>query len=391
MSITTLKSEGGAYGFAGLPAGTCYSNETNVDVKTFGGAAYSQTSLKAMHDNLKAQNGALVEKAFNTQTGGVGTAGYAMIPVYVDPRVVDRTRKYTPLVAIIPRITNQGITADYNVITAKGGATTLSEDAALTETNTTPDRQSTAIKYIYAVGRVTGQAVAGVPSYNIQGVSPAGGATGAFNDQAAANAKQFEVIVKAQELREKEEDLIINGNATTSAADTVGVLGVDGTEFDGIITLMGATNTVDKNTSALEWDDIELACRYAFDDSGRPTVAVGSSDAVNDVRKIMIDVMRWTAPQSENMTLGFGVPTAIDIYTCVGRVTLFPSQFMSNTTGSKAIYFLDLSVWEMRVMQDITFFDLAKNNDSDKFALKVYEALICKAPAFNSSITEISA
>ena len=67
-----------------------------------------------------------------------------------------------------------------------------------------------------------------------------------------------------------------------------------------------------------------------------------------------------------------------------------PSMYLSNTSGSKAIYFLDMSVVEMRVLQDVTYEELAKTNDSEKFMLKVYEALIIKNTAFCSSITEIA-
>ena len=35
-----------------------------------------------------------------------------LIPVYVDPEIVDLTRRATPLVELIPRVTNYGKTAD---------------------------------------------------------------------------------------------------------------------------------------------------------------------------------------------------------------------------------------------------------------------------------------
>jgi len=50
-----------------------------------------------------------------------------------------------------------------------------------------------------------------------------------------------------------------------------------------------------------------------------------------------------------------------------------------------------MSVVEMRVLQDLTYEDLAKTNDSEKFMLKIYEAFLIKATSFCSSITEISA
>ena len=59
-----------------------------------------------------------------------GTAGLSLIPIYVDPIIIDETRKFTTLVELIPRVTNQGTTADYNRMTAKGGGFTAAEDAA---------------------------------------------------------------------------------------------------------------------------------------------------------------------------------------------------------------------------------------------------------------------
>ena len=322
-------------------------------------------------------------KAANTQTGGEGTAGYAMIPVYLDPRIVDTTRKFTPLVELIPRVTNQGITADYNVITAKGGAVTAAEDAALSETNDTYDRQSTSIKYLYAIGRITGQAQAAYPSYILEGFQSAGAGLGAgspFSPTGAPNAKQLEVVMKARSLREKEESLIVNGDASTTA-----------TEFSGIVKLQASVNQLDLSSAALTYDDIETAVRYAWDDGGRPKLAVASSSVVQDLRSLMIDTFRY-GPSDMAMGGGlpFGVSAALVLQTMVGPIPVIPSMYLSNVTGAKQIYFLDTDFIEMRVLQDMTYEDLAKTNDSQKFMLKIYECLIFRNNAFNSFIDNIA-
>lgn len=319
-------------------------------------------------------------KAHTSVSGGAGTAGYAMIPVYVDPQIVDRTRKYTPLVELIKRVTNRGMYADFNVITAKGGAYSAGEDAALPETNTTYDRVSKAIKFLYAVGRVTGPSRAAQPGYLLQGFNPAAGAAyGGFSGVDAANAKQQEVLVKARELKELEENLIINGDSSTTA-----------TQFDGIVIQQSTTNQNDLSSAALTWDDVEITVQYAFDDGGRPTLAVASSSVVTDLRKIMIDVFRFS-PESITATgLAFGVPQGITIHTMVGPIVVIPSMYLSNVSGAKQIFFLDMEYIEMRVLLDMTYEDLAKTNDSDKFMLKIYETLILKAPSFNSFIDNIA-
>lgn len=320
-------------------------------------------------------------KALSGTSGGTGTAGYGMFPVYVDGRVVDRSRKYTPSVEMIQRVTNQGLTADYNALTAKGGAVTAVEDAALNETTDTYARASTAIKYLYSVGRVTGPALAAMPSYMLEGMTSAGGGLGGspFNTVSAPNAKQLEVLVKAQSMKELEESLIVNGSASS-----------DATQYSGIVTLMSTTNTVAKSTAAIEWGDVELAIRYAYDDSGRVTWALASSDVVKDLRKIIIDTYHYR-PADMAGTLPFGVPVSLVLETMVGPVPVIPSQYLSNTNGSKAIYFLDGNSWQMRVLQDMTYEDLAHSNDSEKFMLKIYEALICTNTSFNASVTAISA
>lgn len=314
-------------------------------------------------------------KAHGVTAGGAGTAGYAMVPVYVDPRVIDQTRKYTPIVELIPRVTNQGMYADYNVITAKGGAITAAEDASLSETETTYDRNSTAIKFLYAVGRVTGPSIAAQPSYVLAGMQPGAGATGPFSDSGAPNAKQQEVLVKTREMRELQENLIINGNA-----------GSDATQYSGIVTLMGSTNTVDKGTTALSLDDLHTAIQYAFDDGGRPNLGICSSAVYTDLLKLLTQKIGYMKAESQ-VFWGF---TTIVFHSMVGAIPIIPSMYLSNTTGSKAIYFLDMSVVEMRVLQDLTYFELAKTNDSEKFALKLYEALIIKNTAFCSSVTAIA-
>jgi hypothetical protein len=82
--------------------------------------------------------------------------------------------------------------------------------------------------------------------------------------------------------------------------------------------------------------------------------------------------------------------TTITYRSMVGEIPIIPSMFLSNASGSKCIYFLDLSVVEMRVLQDLTYEKLAKTNDSDKFFLKIYETLIIKNTSFCSSVLAIS-
>jgi len=320
-------------------------------------------------------------KALGPTTGGAGTTGYALVPIYVDPRIVDQSRKWTPLVELIPRVTNFGMTADYNVITAKGGGYTANADAALPETDDTYDRASTSIKFLYSVGRVLGPMQAAMPSYMLEGFNPSGTGMGQgnFANTGAPSAKQTEVLVKARALKELEENLIVNGDAST-----------DATQYSGIVALQSTTNQKDLDGAALTWDDVEESVQDAFDDGGRPKIAIASSAVVTDLRKIMIDTFNFRPSDlTAGATLPFGVPAQLVLQTMVGPIPVIPSMYLSNTSGAKQIFFLDTDFIEMRVLQDMTYEDLAKTNDSSKFMLKIYECLIMRSTGFNSFIDNI--
>lgn len=347
--------------------------------KSFGNLTHKTRYMDAFGGvDLRDQAGF---KATTTTQGGAGTAGYAMIPIYLSPMVIDQTRKRTPLVELIPRVTNLGLYADWNEITAKGAGFTAAEDAALAETDDTIDRYSTAIKFVYSVGRVTGPALAGQPAFVLEGFQGTGSGLGgsAFGNVSAPNAMQFRILTAARALKEKEESLIVNGDASTTA-----------TEFSGIVKLQSTTNVVDLSAASLTYDDIEEAVQNAFDDGGIIKLAVGSSSAVRDVRKIILDTYRYSPSDIPSGVLPFGVPSAVLLQTMVGPVPLIPSMYLSNTSGAKQIYFLDTDYIEMRVLQDMTYEKLAKTNDSDKFFLKIYECLVMKNTAFNSFIDNIA-
>jgi hypothetical protein len=356
--------------FMGLADGTVYSDPTG---------AYGRIGMKS---NLQPQLWDKFDQAMQvklksttTTTGGTGLTDNVLIPISHDNKVVDLTRKQTPAVSIIPRVSNMGIVAPYKTITSKGAAGFALENAAIAVNDFTPDVSSVNMKYMYARGSVSGPVNQAAPGHTLSGFQPTGGATGSFTDQSASNMDQFNILIQAAAMRELEEDTIFNGDASTDAR-----------EYSGIIKLMGVTNTVDKNTSALDLKDYNTCAQYAFDDGGLPTVAFCDTATFNDTLNLLAAKQGFF--QGASMTeYGF---TSVKLNVGHGQIDLIQSRFLSTTTGSKSVYMLDLSVWEMRVLLDMTFERLAKTRDSNEFMLKQYEALLCRAPQFNGSITEIA-
>lgn len=375
--------------FGNFPTEQCYSAGMNrnyqVGAKTLQVDEEFGLGMRGIFYKARCEQNAQL-KALITTTGTGGATTEALIPIFIDPRIVDISRKQTPLVELFPRVSNQGIVAAYVRVTGKDSATTALEDGALTEQNFTRVQEPKSIKYLFAVGRVSGPALQAIPAFTLGGFQPSGSGLGgsAFGDAAAPNAMQQEVLLAARSLKEFEEQLIVNGNSTTSVGP-----GPNGSEFDGFVTLQGTTNQNDLDGAELTWDDVENTVALAFAAGGQPNLGIASISAMVKLRAIMIDTLRISP--SDNVTeLSFGITAKIVLPTMVGDIPMIPSRFLNDTAAQRSIYFLDMDWIEMRVLLDMVMEELAKTNDSRKFMLKIYETMILRAPEFNSFIDNIA-
>lgn len=330
--------------------------------------------IKELRGIYKEGKDRVEKKALTTTSGGAGTAGYALVPVYVDQRMVDLSRKFTPFIEMTPRVTNQGTIAAYNIINSKGAGFTALEDGPMADPADSEERASKDIKYLYAKGRLTGPALAAVPPYMIQGMTTSGsGAESAtFTSQNAPNAKQYEVLKRTAAIRELEESLWWNGNS-----------GTDATQFDGLISQQSTTNQNDLTGYAISWEEVDGTVEESFTASGRPNVSGCDSGTFKGLRKIMIDAFH-VKPGDLTQDMGFGIIARMVLETMIGPVPVFPSQYLDNTTGNRQLFFLDMEYIEMRVLQDLTYEEKISSTDSYPFLLKIYETQLVRAPNFNS-------
>lgn len=308
-----------------------------------------------------------------------------LIPVYVDPEIIDLTRRATPLVELIPRVTNYGKTADYNQITTIATAQALGEDAALTEQNDAYTRRSIPIKYLYSVGRVTGPMFAASKQYL---------ASGGYID-----ALSLEVKNKTIALKRLEEAMILLGDSTTDWTDPVNSTTVSGANsFDGLYNLITNANSnnkggnaaygTDKAATSIAIADIRTGIRTARTAGGEPNLIVCDYSTYDAVKALIQDQLRYVSTQ----TIAWGITTL-----SFEGLPIIASRFLSTTAGGgsstpangKSMFILDTNVIEMRVLQDVSYEELAKTNDSVKFMLKVYECLVVKAPQWNHVIYDI--
>jgi len=279
--------------------------------------------------------GQMQKVSIDTQTGGAGTAGTALVPVYVDPSIVDRTVRETPLRNMLPRRAVKGLTYDYVPLTSKGGAVWAAENASIADQVDVYDRVSVGIKFLYAKGRVSGPAVAAMRGF----VDPS----------------QLDLSVKTTSIMEAEEDMIINGDKDTNPE-----------EPDGLIQSI-ATNTTDLSSGYPTLSGIRAEFATSYNNNGMINVAVTDASTHNYVKGLLLNIQRQVTNPSEAV-LGFGIPDAFEF----DGVLFIRDKFMPTTANSKRILFLDTRYTFMAVLQDLTYEEKASENDSYVYMLKEY-------------------
>jgi len=323
----------------------------------------------AIAEGMAKETGLPLNKALYVGGLASGTTDLSLIPIYVDPSVVDQTRRLTPLVELIPRVTNYGKTADYNRLTARGVVGFRNEDAAIAESDDTIARTSVPMKYFYSVGRVTGQMLA---------------ASRAYLSQQYVDALNFEVRNKTISARYIEEDAIINGDVDTTRTAYGGGASIAGAEYDGIRNTI-TTNASDKtSTPVIDIPMVREAIRVARTANDSTSLGQGDPNMIltdyGTLDAMKADIQEYQKyPPTANFEIGFGIK-ALEFE----GLPVIATKFMPMTSGSREMLVLSLDTWQMRVLQDLTYEELAKTNDSYKFMIKGYEALICTAEMFNT-------
>lgn len=310
-----------------------------------------------------------------------------LIPVYVDPEIVDLTRRATPLVELVPRVTNYGKTADYNQITTIATAAFVAEDGSLADQNDAYTRRSVVIKYAVSVGRTTGPMFAASKQYL---------SSGGYIDSLSLEVKN-----KTLALKRLEEAAILLGDSTADWTEPVNSTTITGTlSYDGLWNLISNANSVnlggsssyrtDLNGASLTIANIRTGIRTARTAGGEPNLIVTDYATYDNIKGLIQDQLRYVSTTS----IAWGITTV-----SFEGIPIIASRFLSTTAGTgsgtpynaKSLFVLDLNVIEMRVLQDVSYQELAQVNDSIKFFLKCYEALVVKAPQFNHVIIDIGA
>ena len=313
-----------------------FAGAVTLSDDSFGGKSYEYYNPWTKNNQLENIKKAMIEKvSIDTQTGGAGTAGTALIPVYVDSNVVDRTIRQLPLRALMPRRAIQGMTYDYIPKTAQGGAAWELENAPIGVQTDTYDRVSVGVKFLYAKGRISGPSIAAMRGF----IDPS----------------QLDLSSKTKAIYEAEEDMIINGDASTNPEEPTGLI-------VGI-----TTNTTNLSDAYPTLTQIRAEFATTFNANGMVTLAVTDASTHNYIKGLLLDVQRQVTNPSE-MVLGFGIPDAFEF----DGVLFIKDRYMPTTSGSRRILFLDMRYLFLAVLQDLTYEEKKTEDDSYMFMLKEY-------------------
>ncbi len=296
--------------------------------------------------DMKKEYATSLQKApsIGTTTGGTVTV-FSLMPSFFDPAVVDRTVRATPLVRLLPRRAIRGRAYVYNVVTAKAVPTAgtagegfKGDDAALSEDIPTRTSVSTVMKYAYVVGRVTGPALS--------------------SGEGFINLLQEDIRVSTASMNEILENEIINGATATNA------LG-----FNGLRASI-TTNSTANAGAAITLVQIRTDFNTVFEANGQVDLVVTDGSTHNTIKGLLMDFQRNVERPAPE--LQFGIP---DSFMFDGALFI-KDRFMPTTATAREILYLDFRFVFLAVLLDVTFEELARNNDSHKYFLKWYGSLI---------------
>ena len=324
-----------AWGF--LKNGTVVEDQMNAVRKT-------ETSFDRKEHQLVIKSGTF-EKAVNVGAASA-SSGYAFVPIVYDRDIIDITRRFTPLITLIPKVTNKGKAAYYFRITQRGVGSWGPEDPALVEADDVGESESKSIKFCRITGRVTGVAQVAGSDFT--------------------NALQMQVINKTQSLNETLEEALLVGDSSVNSYQPDGMV----TQIDGV----GPTE--DLATANLELADIRNIVSQCYMAKGAPNMIITDAYTYDRINNLMMDFVRYV---DRMKTIAWGLET-LAMTTVVGKIPIIPSQFMPTTSGSRKLLVVNTNYLQQRILQDMTYERMAKSSDSEKFMLKTYRTLVNKFP-----------
>ena len=293
--------------------------------------------------------------------------------------------KGTPLRKRWTRKPANGLTHEYTQRTSLGSpASAFYADGRLPADGTTRYiRKGKQIKCIGETGRVTGLMIAGGRN---------------FADQLA-----LEQNARMQSVLQAEEAALMFGDSTRAYNVDNG----DGTftpqylEFDGIDRIIRQEGgiVVDAATQPggpkISLPTINTVLQAIYDANGEPTAIVVGSREKRFFNELLESRMRYSGDGVVHVERQVG-QSVMYLDSDFGSLPIIPTRYINPVAGATKGYVLcekteSEDIIEVAELQTIGSQPLAKIDDSERFMINEYEALICRAPQWNAVVDGFTA
>lgn len=299
----------------------------------------------------------------------------AILHTTTDQEIIDTTRRETPCLELVPVETARGKIASYDVLTARGSASFLTEANSLIASNLAPvhDTYVTATKALCIA------------------TSPGGWGDFALSAMASAyptrDARALEIRNKTWSGNELWENELINGS-TPNGASAAGFVGIRGEIYTsagawGSTIPSGNATGLNYNLSgaAVSDDDIDTAITDGAQLNVKYNLAICDLSTWKRIKQLMQQLVRYVNPETE---IAWGLK-ALAWNTPYGVIPIVASKFMNYGAGAHEILFLDTKFLAQRMLLDSTMEMFAKTALQQTFVIKKFAGFIDKTQAYTQT------
>lgn len=294
--------------------------------------------------------------------------------------------KGTPLRKRWPRVPANGLTHEYTQRTSLGSpASSFYADGALPQDGTTRYvRKGKQIKCIGESGRVTGLMISGGRN---------------FADQLA-----LEQQARMTSVLQAEESALHFGDSSKgyAVANGDGTQTIQYLEFDGIDRIIRQEGGIvtDATTFAdgtkLSIPLLNTVLQAIYDANGEPTAIEVGSREKRFFNELLQSFVRANGDGVVHVERQLGV-SVMYYDSDFGSLPIIPSRYIKpdGTAKTKMYVYCEKTaaenIIEVAELQSIGSQPLAKIDDSERFMINEYEALVCRAPQWNAVVDNLTA
>jgi hypothetical protein len=321
--------------------GLLFKNDVNKHVHI---SKKLEEAIKGVYKKVQSNPNIITKAEFTT------TIGQYFIPLHLDPDIVRRTQEETPFLALLKRKTMTGLTTNIQTIDTLPTSAFEAEGADLTEEVGAYNRLTYNAKYLYSIGKVTGQAIASTRTYN--------------------PAMSQDVIDHAMSFRQKEEEFTLIGEDTDT---TSSFYSFDTDGYDGAHKILAGYDTGSNQNDINDVSKISLAniragIKEVKKDFGRPALVVVDLETYEDVKNT---ITQYTGFVNQSINIAWGLQT----YSIDG-VPVIWTPTLPQTDSNRSALICDMRMLEMHMLLDVTQEGLAKVDDAEKYMIKDYGVFV---------------